>query len=276
MLTPGLEQKCVQLEEKDKEFRKFRKPARISGMICGLSLLSFIIASQPENIRALGSEVNYIPLIVAAITLAIGIFYRKKGRPYEIKGNALVTLYCYKAYTLLQNYQKTKIASRLKKAKNEMNSALYQITSQWKTVEDNSIPFGKITEPLGEFIDNLKERFLPSIDKEELAEKNFQTIENLIPFLLEDPNFDFSKINSVLTSYPQTNKGELKILKTERQKKVVRMIGLWGAFIVIGGFVTYISRIAGADVQTQIMVWVTVSVAAVTICYTSFKKRLKI
>lgn len=276
MLTEDTHKECVHLDESDKEFKKFNKPARIFGWTCGLSLLIIMILFQPNKLSDTAIEVSHGLLIIAAIMLVLGIIYSKKSKPYKIQGTKAILLNFYRSYKLLENYKATKIRSRQENARRELRSALNSIANGWPKFKMVNTIFKDVTMPLDTLITNFNTKFIPSIitDDESENNKNIITLESLIQSFSQNNNFDFSAINSLLDVYPVSTKQEVAVYEYVQKNPLARNILLWSAFVGIGGIVTMISHFAGGDNQTLIIVWVTVSTAAVTVYYTAIKKRL--
>lgn len=277
MLTEDIKQKCVQADESDKEFRKFNNPARILGLICGLSLLAFLLIAQSDKDTKI-STTEYVLLFISAITFGMAKYYSVKARPYKIEGITSVAMHCYRSYNLLENYQKTKLKSRKEKAQQEIRSAVDKISSGWSKFKEQNVVFKEFATPINDLIENLKEKFIPAIGSNEDTSifRNLLTLENLILFFSKKDHFDFVSINSILNTYPSIEKKEITISEAIQKNRSVKTGLLWAFFVSVGGIVTLISRLAGGNDQTLIMVWVTVSTAAVTIYYSIIKKTTKI
>lgn len=276
MLDENISQECIHLDESDKEFEKYHKPAKIFGWICGLLTLAIIIIFQPTKPSDLAIEISQILLVIATIMLVIGIYYSKKGMQYKIGGTKAILLNFYRSYRYLENYQTTKLKSRQEIAKKELSSAMYVMSKNWSKFEDENLAFKEFAKPINDLVENLGVKFIPAIitDDESKNGMNLITITNMIKFLASD-HYDFTAMNSLLDGYPESAKKGVTAREYIQKNPLLKNGLLWGIFIGVGGLVTLISHFVGGDNQTLIIVWVTVSTAAVTIYYTAIKKAVR-
>lgn len=277
MLLTEIAEKCHKLDVKDKEFQKWNKPAKylaISAIILGLIALIYL----PEGKTVPPPWQSYVGTIYFLIVISIAFILSRMAAKYKISGFETNAVNTYRAHGLVEKYQKDSLQSQLEKAQDHMYSVLSNL-QKWSGVDtEEKSAFKFLTAPVENFIKNLDNRVIPAIANE-TSEDITLMLDTLSKITIVFIGEEFNEIKSVNewieNKHRDVSEGKKSTTETIKQHRHIVTLLISFGIIVAGGILAYSTRFIKSDisVDTQILVWVGISVPFVIWCIVARQRR---
>lgn len=264
MLIPDIDGMCHKLDVKEKEFQRWNKPATYLGIsIVLIGITAIIFTPQGKNVQYPWE--SYAGAIYFIIGTPIAFFLSKKARRYKITGFEANAVQTYRAYKLLEKYQKDNLYSQLESAQSHMESVLINIEKRRGDSTEDKPSFKSLTTPIDDFIENLNNRLIPAITKEESKEvtQMLDTLSKVIVLFVGDEFNEIKLVNKEIeNNYEDISKGKKSTVEAIKQHKHIVTILISLGIIAAGGIISYSTRFIKADISadTQILAWIGISV----------------
>jgi len=277
MLTPEVKKKCIKLDAKLQEFKKWFKPAIILVIAVFVVGLGFLIWLPVDADYSDYPWQSYSVGIFVLVAILVAWFLIQQSNRFKITGYSKNVVKTFRAYSFLEKYLEDGIISHLEKAKSQMNSLLTDLQTEWGDLSKQNPSFKSLLKPIEKFIKNIDTRLIPSITNEDEKDviKMKNTLESLIVFFLSDDLLQIEKINDDLESFPDVSEEEESTLEKIKQNK--HLVTVLLAFFIIGGgwLLSQSTKFIKEDfsVETQLIIWVGISVPfTVWMLHTRYKK----
>lgn len=264
LLSPEIIRKCTKLEAKDREFKKWNRPAVLLVLPVIIIFLAFIIWFPEDADFSDYPWQSYGVGIFSVVSIIVIWFLLQKAKPYNITGYAINTVMTFRAYSLLEKYLEDGIISHLEKAEDQMNSLLSALQTGWGDFSKENPSFKSLVRPVEKFIENLNNRIIPMIvvENEDEVRKMQNTFGSLIMFFMSDNFSQIKKINNELETFPDVSEEEESALEKIKQNR--HLVTFFIALLIIGGgwllsqSTKFIKE--DIDVETQLILWAAISV----------------
>jgi len=266
MLPPDLDNLCHKLDVSYGEFKKYERPAVVSGM-AALVIAFLIFALVPENEELTDHPNTTYPGIVGLlIAFGLAVSFQSKANKHRVTGFKRHAVRIYRSYNLLSKYKKDGLSSQLDKAKKYVGSVAYDLRSEWGTFRTKAPSFKSLVKPVGSFIINLESRLVPAFKSQNSldTEKIQSTLHKLIEFFISEKFEDIGPINEELGKYDEQlkeNKLRKKIQSHAQLSRVMASLGI----IAGAGLLSYFAKlVAHGDDINFVTWWIVMSVPFVT------------
>ncbi len=141
MLSSELKAKCIKLDAKEREFKKWQRPATLLGTSVFVVLVAYSFLIPEGSIFSDYPTESFLIGIYCIPAVIITIFLLQKSKKYKIIGFSKNVVLTYRAYNSLEAYLKDGLVSHLDDAESKMDSLLTNLQTFWGNIDDTNVPF---------------------------------------------------------------------------------------------------------------------------------------